>query len=544
MHVLCEKLADAKDFDTLFQCALTAKRFAVPALTNLYRSHNESPVIGGGGDSYISPAHALLMIQKWSIMWRSIIASSIGATAFPYCRYIKTLDFRDLSYLLEEDKFRTALRGDISKKFFAGEMSQFKIMAPSKPGRKKRPEPFDIDAVVDAIGEAVTQHTPSLEQITGNVKPSALVKWAPRLPRLTSLQLWEGKALGDPAAQEAIITHCPKFDALSFYIWNGEGVDQQLASFLTGLQPQQLRYFENISHAGIGEGTLLSLGSHGQSLKFLKLALKTDALPHLGLLKNCTAIESLELDHIDVLMAPTDLEATQNDVFLEVRDWLGQCKSLRSLFFKGFIAAIKLVTPILYQDDIKLSHLGLDQYSAHAATDFHLALAHHSSLKWLHLTAESDGMTRDDIDLVLETLVQLKQLTHIKLLGVSDFFNDEHIITLARNLPHLDDVYFTSLQVGDAILPELANLKELRRVEVASISTFTFEGLIDFVDRLGPGNRGIEFMVSSAEPQSKLSDEEVMQINQRFAVYVDGKLDYVPYRERNESDIDDESDSD
>ncbi|GME58462.1 hypothetical protein GTA08_BOTSDO05852 [Neofusicoccum parvum] len=512
MHVLCEKLADAKDFDTLFQCALTAKRFAVPALTNLYRSHNESPVIGGGGDSYISPAHALLMIQKWSIMWRSIIASSIGATAFPYCRYIKTLDFRDLSYLLEEDKFRTALRGDISKsvtpmllllmKFFAGEMSQFKIMAPSKPGRKKRPEPFDIDAVVDAIGEAVTQHTPSLEQITGNVKPSALVKWAPRLPRLTSLQLWEGKALGDPAAQEAIITHCPKFDALSFYI----------------------------CHAGIGEGTLLSLGSHGQSLKFLKLALKTDALPHLGLLKNCTAIESLELDHIDVLMAPTDLEATQNDVFLEVRDWLGQCKSLRSLFFKGFIAAIKLVTPILYQDDIKLSHLGLDQYSAHAATDFHLALAHHSSLKWLHLTAESDGMTRDDIDLVLETLVQLKQLTHIKLLGVSDFFNDEHIITLARNLPHLDDVYFTSLQVGDAILPELANLKELRRVEVASISTFTFEGLIDFVDRLGPGNRGIEFMVSSAEPQSKLSDEEVMQINQRFAVYVDGKLDYVPYR--------------
>lgn len=37
LYILCDKLADAKDFDTLFQCALTAKRFAVPALTTLYR---------------------------------------------------------------------------------------------------------------------------------------------------------------------------------------------------------------------------------------------------------------------------------------------------------------------------------------------------------------------------------------------------------------------------------------------------------------------------------------------------------------------------
>lgn len=37
LYVLCDRLAEAKDFDTLFQCALTGKRFAVPALTTLYR---------------------------------------------------------------------------------------------------------------------------------------------------------------------------------------------------------------------------------------------------------------------------------------------------------------------------------------------------------------------------------------------------------------------------------------------------------------------------------------------------------------------------
>lgn len=303
-------------------------------------------------------------------------------------------------------------------------------------------------------------------------------------------------------------------------------MDQQLASFLTGLQPQQLRYFESISRADIGEGTLLSLNSHGESLRFIKIALNTEALPHLGLLKNCVAIESLEL----ISETSMDLEATQNDVFLEVSEWLRQCKCLRSLSFSGFFSAVKQVTPILLQDDVKLSNLSVDLYAAHAGAEFHRALAHHTSLQWLHLAADSDGMTRDDVDTIIENLVQLKQLKQVKLIGVSDFFNDEHIITLARNLPHLEDVYFTGLRVSDAVLPDLANLKELRRLEVASISTFTFDGLLDFVDRLGAGNRGFEFMVSSAAPEAKLPDSEVKFINQTFAEKMGGKLDYDPWR--------------
>lgn len=259
------------------------------------------------------------------------------------------------------------------------------------------------------------------------------------------------------------------------------------------------------------------------------MALKTSALPHLGLLKNCTALETLELEHIN-LEEPIDLEATQHDVFLEVREWLSQCKQLRTLIFTRFLAAYKLVAPMLYQEEINISHLNIDSYVAHNAADFHRALASHTSLQWLHLAADSEAMTRDDIDIIVDSLAQLHQLKHVKLLGVSDFFNDEHIITLARNLPHLDELYFTGLQVSDAVLPELANLKELRRLDIASISTFTFEGLMDFVDRLGPGNRGIEVMVSSAAQDTRLSDDEVLLINQNFATKAGGKLDYVPFR--------------
>lgn len=71
------------------------------------RSHHQAPVRGGGDDLYsLPPAIKLLTIQRWSILWRSIIASALDATLFPYCRYIKSLDFRDLGNLLDEDQFR------------------------------------------------------------------------------------------------------------------------------------------------------------------------------------------------------------------------------------------------------------------------------------------------------------------------------------------------------------------------------------------------------------------------------------------------------
>ncbi len=51
------------------------------------------------------------IVRKWSRLWRSIILSSLDKTVFPYCRYIRALNFRDLRYLLEDSKFK----GDITK---------------------------------------------------------------------------------------------------------------------------------------------------------------------------------------------------------------------------------------------------------------------------------------------------------------------------------------------------------------------------------------------------------------------------------------------
>ena len=45
LHVLCEELANLRQFDTLFNCACASRVLAVPALTNLYRCAEWNPLV-------------------------------------------------------------------------------------------------------------------------------------------------------------------------------------------------------------------------------------------------------------------------------------------------------------------------------------------------------------------------------------------------------------------------------------------------------------------------------------------------------------------
>jgi hypothetical protein len=46
------------------------------------------------------------IIKRWAAMWRSIILSSLTKTLYPYCRFMRVLNLRDLGNLLEDPKFR------------------------------------------------------------------------------------------------------------------------------------------------------------------------------------------------------------------------------------------------------------------------------------------------------------------------------------------------------------------------------------------------------------------------------------------------------
>lgn len=68
-----------------------------------------SSIKSDSSEEAISIADQELVVQKWSILWRTIILSALGRTILPYCKYIKVLDLDDLRQLLEDDRFRAKI---------------------------------------------------------------------------------------------------------------------------------------------------------------------------------------------------------------------------------------------------------------------------------------------------------------------------------------------------------------------------------------------------------------------------------------------------
>ena len=120
---------------------------------------------GGGEDEAVLLATKQLMVQRWSILWRSIVASALDTTLFPYCRYIKLLDFRDLRYLLEDDQFKGKVMKFVLplasllpptlmwiREFFSGPMARFHMTRKLRQPGNKGPR-LDESAILDAIGD-------------------------------------------------------------------------------------------------------------------------------------------------------------------------------------------------------------------------------------------------------------------------------------------------------------------------------------------------------------------------------------------------------
>jgi len=95
-------------------------------------------------------AHA----SNWALLWKTIIRSSLGNTAYPYCLYIRSLDFRNLATLLDDDHFRDGAESS----FFEGDMVIFHkagAVKRTRAGQALAPR-LVIDEILDLVGESIT----------------------------------------------------------------------------------------------------------------------------------------------------------------------------------------------------------------------------------------------------------------------------------------------------------------------------------------------------------------------------------------------------
>lgn len=496
------------------------------------RISHESSIKGGGSeDLFVSLAEQDLTVQRWSILWRTIILSALGETIYPYSKHLRVLDLSDLDQLLQDDKFR---QGKIMQKFFSGPLARFNltIETPLKTGTRGRPKRLDVKGIISAIGEVITEQSPLLEELseptTGDLLSTALLTWAPRLTHLRRLDLFDAKALGDETVRNLLHVHCPKLDNLRIYQYVSDDADQQLAMFINGMQENSLLRFENISNCRMGTETCLALNAHGKSLKALKLHTENDGLLACRYLQGCTGLETIAIEDA----GPTqDLKATQNDVYLEMVEWLKSCTALRDISLSNIQSAPDLLTPVLLNSDIALTKLQINakegsMYIVKDHHDFHESLGQKSSLREVLLRADPEAMGRDDLEVLMNTFCALTNLRTLNLTRISDYFNDEHIKLLARNLPELEDLYVGGFGITDAVLVDLASLRNIKSLTFSGLTSLTADGLLDFVGLLGEGNRGILLAIDNADMDSAISPEGQDLVRETLAEAVEGRFQY------------------
>jgi hypothetical protein len=114
----------------------------------------------------------------------------------------------------------------------------------------------------------------------------------------------------------------------------------------------------------------------------------------------------------------------------------------------------------------------------------------------------------------------------------------------------LEDFRVGGYEITDEVFPALSQLRNLRTLIFHAITTFTFQGLYDFISNLVPAdpttgdmnNQGLVLSVMSQALESFLTLKEQKRLREAIKDRVDGGFDFVLFREMEEESIDSDSD--
>ena len=188
--------------------------------------------------------------------------------------------------------------------------------------------------------------------------------------------------------------------------------------------------------------------------------------------------------------------------------------------------------PVLLNKNVSLEKLDINankedtHYIVKDHHDFHTALNQQPTLRRLHLRADPDPPTLHDIETLMNAFCALKGLHELSLTRISDYFTDEHIKLLAEHLPDLEEFSIGGYGISDAVLNGVAKLKKLKAATFGGITTFTMDGLMNYIEQLGPDNHGLVLSIDMADPDSGLSEEEQDLLRELVETKVDGRFEY------------------
>jgi hypothetical protein len=292
---------------------------------------------------------------------------------------------------------------------------------------------------------------------------------------------------------------------------------------LNELRPNTLEYFEVLSYSHLGPRSIRAIGSHLNSLTELKLtSLAIRTIAELPLL---TAPPALK-----VLVLTDSIPAAQNEEFYQivtrVAEWIRICKALRQLELRRFVDDAVLLSQALPDENLRLSSLSLTGYSISGGRAFHESLTHQPSLQGLYLKGEGSDAPEDN-ELLVQSISQLNSLRELELKDISDGFTTDHLMTLTPFLPQLERLWISGDFFRDEVWSAFLCLPKLQSLIIHAPSSFTVQGILDFITQLGPGNRGFSLSILSSAPHTDITEEGEKLIREVLKSELDGSFDFA-----------------
>ncbi|KAI1348328.1 hypothetical protein F5Y01DRAFT_216672 [Xylaria sp. FL0043] len=524
MLLICRELGACREFSTLYCCSMVSHRIASIAVEQLY------------GILEVMDPFIVHTVQS-ARLWRSIILSSLGATQYPYCAYIRALSLGSLVECLDDIRSDWSLRHF----FFEGLMQDFLVLQRGNEYAKStrsRPPPFDNPAITSRCADSIIQYTKTLADenssamalthLEASVFPrDILPAWLSRLGALTSLQIQDGSVLGVEAAS-AITEYCPNFAELTCFHCSSDTAAEDMAAFFLTLRPNTLQTFEVHSRNNLSEVTLTALKNHAQSLKILDLrSLPASTIRDIHVLSECTALERLLIEK--EATDRSELDNLSEGELARVATWISNCRALRELSFHHIRDVLPILYHVLQVPEIHLEKLHLQDYRSapeEITKATWIALGQQDRLKLLTI-ASQDHSTND---LVLsrypeltDSICRLSSLTTLNLMQT--YVCTSEISRIAAALPRLEELSFGGDLVDESILEPLSRLPKLATLSINAVTAFTFDGLLGFAQRLYQvGNRGIRVELLNQRYEAKLAKEEETQLNMYFVDYLNGQI--------------------
>ncbi|KAI0597583.1 hypothetical protein F4775DRAFT_559755 [Biscogniauxia sp. FL1348] len=529
--LICQELSACRDFATLFRCSLVSHRVAIIALEQLYRIEGDVP------ESFRDNKTPMARL------WRSIILSSVGKTAYPYCTYIRALSLGDLEESLEDARSNQ----DVRRFYLGPDMQRFLVPRYKEDDMtdllNARRVPISIRPTMINCANTITKYIKdsaehnekavALAHLEGYFIPhDILPRWVARLGTLTSLRLRDGSVLGVETAS-ALSKYCPKFSELTCYYYQSGNADEDMAAFLQTLRPNSLQRFEIISKNGIAQNTLAALNLHAESLKTLILgSLTPSAITNLNALPQCTKLECLVIENDFHYQVPRRLDSNLTH---EIAVWIGNCKSLRELTFRHVQDALGIVEEVMTTPGIHLTSLVIQGFrltSPALSQAAWIALAKQRSLE--SLTLESIPGEEDNFQMMeglvlefqpplTESICLLTNLTYLNLMQAH--VSVEEIGQFSCALSRLEDFAFGGELVDDSVLEILGTFPALKALSVNANSMFTWESLRTFALGLNsPGHKGFKLEVMAQVAGAKLSNEQEKWLEDYFIHTLGGRF--------------------